>query len=170
MRFTQKVAAVALVAGLSGTIYSIVRANESASAATTKAKKAAAAQIVDQSALATARQLAQLADTPEEQKLAKEALRLGEEVFLASAPTGSLYPVTYREKASRKLAIVFDANLLLFSRVTGRLVVDQMGPELHDEADFVPHYRCGRRDKEHCDLAAQYCPSVPAVLRQFRPA
>jgi hypothetical protein len=53
----------------------------------------------------------------EEAGAVPEALRLGEEVFLASAPTGSLYPVTYREKASRKLAIVFDANLLLFSRV-----------------------------------------------------
>ena len=81
MRLAQKVAAVALVAALGGTIYGIVRASESASAATTKANKAAAAQIVDQSALATARQLAQLADTPEEQALAKEALRLGDREF-----------------------------------------------------------------------------------------
>jgi len=78
MRLAQEVAAVALGVALGGTIYGIVRASESASAATTKANKAAAAQIVDQSALATARQLAQLADTPEEQALAKEALRLGD--------------------------------------------------------------------------------------------
>jgi len=67
-----------LVAGLGATIYGIVRSGESANAATTKAKKAAAGQLVDQSALATARQLAQLADTPDEQVIAKEALTLGD--------------------------------------------------------------------------------------------
>src|SRR2546430_3857232 len=78
MRAAQKIAAVALVIGLGTTIYGIVRAGEAASAATAKARKAAAGQVVDQSALATARQLAQVADTPEEQELAKEALRLGD--------------------------------------------------------------------------------------------
>jgi len=78
MRTGQKVAAVALVAGLGATIYGIVRAGESASAATKRAKKAAAGQLVDQSALATARQLAQLADTPDEQELARQALKLGD--------------------------------------------------------------------------------------------
>src|SRR5882724_1103156 len=78
MRAAQKIAAVALVIGLGTTIYGIVRAGEAASAATAKARKAAAGQVVDQSALATARQLAQVADTSEEQELAKEALRLGD--------------------------------------------------------------------------------------------
>ena len=78
MRTAQKVAAVALVIGLGATIYGIVRAGESASAANTRAKKAAAGQLVDQSALATARQLAQLADTPDEQELARQALKLGD--------------------------------------------------------------------------------------------
>jgi len=78
MRAAQKIAAVALVAGLGATIYGIVRTGESASAATKKAKKAAAGQLVDQTALANARQLAQLADTPEEQEIAKDALTLGD--------------------------------------------------------------------------------------------
>ena len=78
MRVAQKFAAVALVIGLGATIYGIVRAGEAASAATTKARKAAAGQLVDQSALATARQLAQLADTTDEQELAKQALKLGD--------------------------------------------------------------------------------------------
>jgi small-conductance mechanosensitive channel len=78
MRAAQKIAAVVFIIGLGGSIYGILRASEAASTATTKAKKAAAAQLVDQSALATARQAAQLADSPEEQALAKEALRLGD--------------------------------------------------------------------------------------------
>ncbi len=78
MRAAQKIAAVTLVIGLGATIYGIMRAGESASAATTKAKKAAAGQLVDQSALAMARQLAQMADTPEEQELVKQALKLGD--------------------------------------------------------------------------------------------
>src|SRR4029077_8645474 len=78
MRAAQRSAAIALVIGLGGTIYGIVRAGEAASAATTKAKKAAAGQVVDQSALATARQLAQLADTAEEQEIAKQVLKLGD--------------------------------------------------------------------------------------------
>ncbi|HLZ12801.1 MAG TPA: mechanosensitive ion channel domain-containing protein [Candidatus Acidoferrum sp.] len=78
MRTAQKIATVVLLAGLSATIYGIVRAGESANAATTKAKKAAAAQLVDQSALGTARKLAQLADSPEEQTLAKDALTIGD--------------------------------------------------------------------------------------------
>src|SRR5579859_3238869 len=78
MRAAQKVGAIALAAGLGATIYGIVRNGEASAAATRKAKKAAAAQLVDQSALATARQLAQLADTPEEQELANAALKLGD--------------------------------------------------------------------------------------------
>jgi small-conductance mechanosensitive channel len=78
MRMAQKIVTAALVAGLAAAIYGIVRAGESADAAKSKANKAAAAQVVDQSPLKTARQLAALADTPEEQALAKEALRLGD--------------------------------------------------------------------------------------------
>ena len=78
MRTPQKIATFVLLTGLGATIYGIVRANESASAATTKTIKANAAELVDQSALRTARQLAQFADTPEEQVLAKDALRIGD--------------------------------------------------------------------------------------------
>ncbi|HWZ99169.1 MAG TPA: mechanosensitive ion channel family protein [Candidatus Dormibacteraeota bacterium] len=78
MRAAQRIAAFALVIGLGATIYGIVRAGESANAATTKAKKAAAAQPVDQSAMTSALQLAQLADIPDEQALAKDALRLAD--------------------------------------------------------------------------------------------
>jgi small-conductance mechanosensitive channel len=78
MKTSQKIAAVVLVIGLGATIYGIVRAGEAAKAVTTKAKKAAAAQVVDQSPMNTARQLAQLADTPEEQALARDVLRLAD--------------------------------------------------------------------------------------------
>jgi len=78
MRTPQKIVTFVLLSGLGATIYGIVRANQSASAATTKTTKANAAELVDQSALRTARQLAQFADTPEEQMLAKDALRIGD--------------------------------------------------------------------------------------------
>ena len=78
VRTAQKIATVVLLAGLGATIYGIVRSGESANAATARAKKAAAGQSVDQSAITTARQLAQLADTPEEQSLAREGLRLAD--------------------------------------------------------------------------------------------
>jgi len=78
MRAAQKVAAIVLGVGLGASIYGIVRSGVSAAAATKNAKKAAAADVVDQTPSQTARQLAQLADTAEEQALAKEALRLGD--------------------------------------------------------------------------------------------
>jgi small-conductance mechanosensitive channel len=78
MRAAQKIAAVALGIGLAAIVYGIVRSGANASAATKKAKKAAAEELVDQSAALTARDLAKLADSPEEQTLAKEALRLGD--------------------------------------------------------------------------------------------
>src|SRR5262249_43073206 len=78
MRAAQKITAIGLVIGLGVTIYGIFRAGEAAAAATTKVKKAAAGQLVDQTALANASQLAQLADAPEEQAIAKEVLTLGD--------------------------------------------------------------------------------------------
>src|SRR5262245_41898928 len=86
MRAVQKIAAVALGIALGGTIYGIVRAGEAAAAATTRVKKAGATQLVDQTALANARQLAQLADTSDEQDIARKALNLGDrELDLAFA-------------------------------------------------------------------------------------
>jgi small-conductance mechanosensitive channel len=78
MRTPQKIATVVLLGCLGAAIYGIVRASESADKAASKASKANAAEVVDQSALRTARQLAALADSPEEQTIAKEALRLGD--------------------------------------------------------------------------------------------
>jgi small-conductance mechanosensitive channel len=106
MRAAQKIAAVALMIGLGATIYGIVRAGESASAATTKARKAAAGQLVDQSALATARQLAQFADTPEEQELAKEALKLGDyELDLA-------FDIALRNADAHPVALSAEAKII----------------------------------------------------------
>jgi hypothetical protein len=42
---------------------------------------------------------------------------LGGNVFIATAPTGKIYPVTYSEAISGHFAIVFDANLLLFYKI-----------------------------------------------------
>jgi len=78
MRAVQKIAATALVIGLGATSYGIFRAGEAAAAATTRVKKAASSQLVDQMALANAHQLAELADTTDEQEIAKQALTLGD--------------------------------------------------------------------------------------------
>jgi len=105
MRAAQKIAAIALVIGLGGTIYGIVRAGEAASAATTKAKKAAVGQVVDQSALATARQLAQLADTAEEQEIAKQVLKLGDSelnlAFDVALRNADAHPVALSAEAKK---------------------------------------------------------------------
>jgi small-conductance mechanosensitive channel len=78
MRTVQKIAATALIVALGATGYGIF-ALDHPSAALAK-KKAAAAQAapVDQTPLKGAQQLTQIADTPEEQALAKEALRLSD--------------------------------------------------------------------------------------------
>jgi small-conductance mechanosensitive channel len=84
MRAAQKIAATALVIALGGAVYGIVRAGEAASAATTRIKKAAATQLVDQTALDNARQLAQMADSEDEKAIAIEVLKIGDrEVDLA---------------------------------------------------------------------------------------
>src|SRR5712675_5634 len=78
MRIAQKMAAGGLLVALAAAGYGIfVLARPSA---VSGKKKAAAAEValVDQTPVKTAQQLAQLADTPEEQKLAKEALRLSD--------------------------------------------------------------------------------------------
>lgn len=87
MRTSQKIATVFLVAAAGAALYGIFRLGEAAT--TAQAQKRAAAQLtplVDQSPLQTARQLAQLADTPEEQAVAKDALSTADhEVDLAFA-------------------------------------------------------------------------------------
>src|SRR5215813_12820625 len=74
MRAPQKIATVILLVGLGATIYGIVRAGETATAANASAKKVAQAQLVDRSAFRTARQLAAMVDTRDEQKLSEDAL------------------------------------------------------------------------------------------------
>jgi len=74
----QKLAAAALIVALGATAYGIYLLGH---ASTVSAKKKAAASenaLVDQTPFKTAQQLAQLADTPDEQELAKEVLRLSD--------------------------------------------------------------------------------------------
>ncbi len=78
MRTGQKFAATVLIVALGGAVYGIVLLGHSS--IVSAKKKAAAAQValVDQTPFRTAQELAQLADTREEQDLAKEALRLSD--------------------------------------------------------------------------------------------
>jgi small-conductance mechanosensitive channel len=78
MRTAQKLAAAGLVIALAAAIYAIVQLGHPS--VVSAKRKAAAAQgaLVDQTPFKTAQQLAQLADTPEEQELAKEVLRLSD--------------------------------------------------------------------------------------------
>ena len=78
MRTAQKVAAAVLVVGLSATAYGIFLLGH---ASVVSAKKKAASSenaLVDQTPFQTAQQLAQMADTPEEQELARDVLRLSD--------------------------------------------------------------------------------------------
>ena len=78
MRLAQKLLAAALLLALGATVYGIYLLGH---ASTVSAKKKAAASesaLVDQTPFKTAQQLAQMADIPEEQELAKEALRLSD--------------------------------------------------------------------------------------------
>src|ERR1051326_7448693 len=78
MRTPQKLAAAALLLALAAAGYGIFLLGH---ASTVSAKKKAAANdsaLVDQTPFKSAQQLAQMADTPEEQEIAKEALRLGD--------------------------------------------------------------------------------------------
>jgi len=79
MTTTQKIASVVLMVVLAGTIYGVVRTGrDDGSAALRKSKVVGAAEgpLVDQTELATAQKLAQLADKADEQELSKEAIRL----------------------------------------------------------------------------------------------
>ncbi|HSC45853.1 MAG TPA: mechanosensitive ion channel domain-containing protein [Candidatus Acidoferrum sp.] len=78
MRTPQKLAAAALLLSLAATGYGIFLLGH---ASTVSARKKAAdseASLVDQTPFKSAQQLAQLADTPEEQEIAKDVLRLGD--------------------------------------------------------------------------------------------
>src|SRR5262245_4431695 len=78
MRTAQKLAAAGLVIALAAAIYAIVQLGHPSVVSAKRKAAAAQAALVDQTPLKTAQQLAQLADTPEEQEIAKEVLRLGD--------------------------------------------------------------------------------------------
>jgi len=82
MKASQKIAAVAFLVLLGATVYGLVRTTAPPSImpsqGTPKNSAATQASSVDQSPLRNAQKLAEFADTPEEQELAKEAIRLGD--------------------------------------------------------------------------------------------
>lgn len=86
MRTPQKIATVFLVAAAGAALYGIFRLGEAATTAQAQKRTTQLTPLVDQAPLQTARQLAQVADTPEEQAVAKDALSMADhEVDLAFA-------------------------------------------------------------------------------------
>ncbi len=71
-------AATALLALLGAVAYGLFRTGQSASSGPSKAVTGAQTTLVDQSPLRTAQKLARLADSPEEQALSREAIRLAD--------------------------------------------------------------------------------------------
>src|SRR5438552_14100278 len=78
MRTAQKIAATGLIVALGTVGYGIFELDHPSTVLAKKKAAAAQAAPVDQTPLKIAQQLAQMADTPEEQELAKEALRLSD--------------------------------------------------------------------------------------------
>src|SRR6266702_5727529 len=82
MRTNQRLTAILLVLLLGATVYGLIHTTESTTVLPTdgKGKLSATAQtpVVYQSPLRTAQKLVQLADTPEEQALSREAIRLAD--------------------------------------------------------------------------------------------
>jgi small-conductance mechanosensitive channel len=78
MRLAQKLAAAALLLAFAATAYGIFLLGHASIVSAKKKAAASEAALVDQTPFKNAQQLAQLADTPEEQELAKDALRLSD--------------------------------------------------------------------------------------------
>jgi small-conductance mechanosensitive channel len=78
MRLAQKLAAAALLLAFGATAYGIFLLGHASIVSAKRKAAASEAALVDQTPFRNARQLAQLADTPEEQELAKDALRLSD--------------------------------------------------------------------------------------------
>ena len=78
MRKAQKIAASGLIVALGAAGYGIFRLGHPSAVSAKRKAAAAQAELVDQTPFKTAQQLAQQADTPEEQGLATEALRLSD--------------------------------------------------------------------------------------------
>jgi small-conductance mechanosensitive channel len=121
MKTTQRIAAVVLLLLLAAAGYALWRSSprENHAAAPAANKNAAAAPLVDQSPLITAQHLAQLADTPDEQALAREALRVSDhEVDLAFASAlreAALHPPALSAEAKDIQARLQKAQKLLAS-------------------------------------------------------
>jgi hypothetical protein len=78
MQTGQKIAAGGLIAALAAAAFGVVKLGHPSGSAANRQASAAQTALVDQTPLKTAHALAQLADTPEEQELAKSALKLGD--------------------------------------------------------------------------------------------
>ena len=78
MRTAQKIVTGGLIAALAAAAFGVVKLGHPSGSAAYRQASTAQAAVVDQTPLKTAHALAQLADTAEEQELAKSALRLGD--------------------------------------------------------------------------------------------
>jgi small-conductance mechanosensitive channel len=78
MRAVQKIAALGLSVALGAAAYGILELGQPSTVAAKKKSAAAQPALVESGPFKTAQELAQLADTPEEQELAKDALRLSD--------------------------------------------------------------------------------------------
>jgi len=98
MNTIQKISTGVLTIALGAAVYGLVRAGSTQNSASSRSAKKAVSQapLVDQSPLRTAQQLARLADTPEEQEAAKQALatanREVDSAFAQALRETALYP------------------------------------------------------------------------------
>jgi hypothetical protein len=78
MKTTQNMVALVLVALLGAVVYGLFRTEQPANGGGPRTAMGVQGALVDQSPLRTAQKLVQLADTPEEQALSREAIRLAD--------------------------------------------------------------------------------------------
>jgi small-conductance mechanosensitive channel len=78
MKTTQKIALIVLIALLGAVAYGFFRTGQPASSTASKAAMGVQTTLVDQSPMRIAQKLVRLADTPEEQALSREAIRLAD--------------------------------------------------------------------------------------------
>src|SRR5260370_26274232 len=78
MKSTQNIAALVLVALLGAVVYGLFRTEQPANGGGPKMAMGVQSALVDQSPLRNAQKLVKLADTPEEQALSREAIRLAD--------------------------------------------------------------------------------------------
>jgi len=113
MRTVQKIAAVGLILALAAAIYGVVQLGQP-SIVSAKRKAAAQSAMIDQSPLKTAQELAQYADTPEEQEIAKAALDAGDKAvdvaFATAFEDSKTHPPQLSAEAKEILARVQKAQ------------------------------------------------------------